>query len=227
MPSKHQTLAAAAVLSIFGLTVSAQDCNSNGIPDSTDVAPTPVSAYLANGSCQSLYTFNFGSAYSLPEPDTDMLIYVDMLGFMTQTTSRYVDVLVNGVFVERLFENDGTNCPHQDSGIVTIPWTDIPDISTLVVSVDTQNAECCGPQPYLEVAVSYDLYSPLDLNQNGVVDSCGCFADLDADGDADIDDVDIYVDWYLNDDPRADFVDDETLNLDDLTAFTDAFTACS
>ena len=75
--------------------------------------------------------------------------------------------------------------------------------------------------------LEYDIYSDHDLNQNGVVDSCECLADVDGDGDTDIDDITIYTDWFLNDDPRADFVDDETLNLDDLTAFTNAFTSCS
>eukprot|EP00913_Durusdinium_trenchii_P005825 g5437.t1 len=221
------SLSAVALLCAPVAHVVGADCNSNGIDDSIDVESDTYFFPLYNSSCHSSYTFSFGSLYTLPQHDTDLNIRVELLGFKTHTTSRYVDVLVNGSFAGRLFEDDGTNCTGVDFDIVTIPWIDVPDLDSIVVTLDMSNAECCGPAPYVACVLQYDVYSDDDLNQNGVVDSCECLADLDADGDADSDDIDIYTDWYLSGDPRADFEDDEVLNLDDLTAFTDAYNACS
>lgn len=65
-----------------------------------------------------------------------------------------------------------------------------------------------------------------DNNGNGQADACeaGCVADTNEDGEVDTRDVVLFLNWWANSDPRADFDDNDLIDTRDVIGFLNAWT---
>ncbi len=157
-----------------------RDCNANGIPDETEVftkidSVSPQTASFGAGFPQSV-----SLPVGTPPAISDVVVNITASGdFAAITEGATLDL--NGVFVADVLFNTGHDCT-----------TTIPDLAhvvinavnyntivgagaavfTLTPSIDS-NADYCGPGlSYANINVQFNGTSPLDLNQDGILDSC-------------------------------------------------------
>ncbi len=157
-----------------------RDCNANGIPDSVDLVS---SIEIAS---PQMITFGAGFPQSTtipagtPRANTPVSVGIVAVGdFASPLEGATLDL--NGIFLADILFNTGHDCA-----------TGIPDVSEVIIDSVTYdtivglgdavftltpsaavNPDYCGTgTSYATINVQFKGVSPLDLNQDGIIDSC-------------------------------------------------------
>ncbi len=223
------------------------DCNGDGVPDECQVEgliafTSGALAPIGDGSPQ---TFQIAQPpVALDDVEINISVRADL-----STTSEYIDVSLNGLFIERIFRTSGEDC------------TTAPLETTITVDVDLFNqltasgsavlefepssavsAELCNLGSFIDadlvclargagdcnrnsVPDSCEIEMGLvsDRNANGLPDSCELTADFDADGDVDATDLATLLGLWGDPGPLGDFDGSGVVGAGDLAVLLSEF----
>lgn len=158
------------------------DCNSNSIPDTCDVI-----VEIATNSGQ-LAPVNTGLTlqYVLADPPLAISAVSIQIAAIADLGSvfEYINVYLNGVQIGHLFESTGLNCPTvPNSTLITLSGLTFNNLTNggaatfeIHPSSHVSSFEC--PNGYVTLSVAYIGQSPLDLDINGIPDTCQCEGDV-------------------------------------------------
>ncbi|MHC4947641.1 MAG: S8 family serine peptidase [Planctomycetota bacterium] len=213
----------------------AEDCNGNVVPDACEVAG-PFSAAsgplgpIGGDTSQAL------AIAAPPAPMSDVTIAVEAVADLVGSI-RFLDVLLNGQLIGRLFLDDGTACPAvPDAGVVSLPlvfWEALVGAGDAVITIDASLpvfTGACGGDSFVAVTVDYAAAGSADADANGVVDACeaACPADCADPGDGVVDVTDllaVLAQWGQAGAP-CDTNGDGFVDVTDLLAVLAAWGAC-
>lgn len=206
----------------------AEDCNNNGVLDSCDVSPTPfseTSPQLGPIGTNSHQAYTFASP---PVADGDVTLTFFAEADINNTQEN-ITVSLNGVQIGVVFDEAGQyfDCSQIGEDTLVVSASDWNMFATggggdIVVDMfasAAMNANACAGNSYVQVAAMYDTpagSTPLDMDGNGIVDSCegGCsLADITTDGTCQVgmsddavtlSDFSCYLSLWSNSQPEAD-----------------------
>jgi len=167
----------------------AEDCNNNGVLDSCDVTPDPfgeTSPQLNPIGTNNHQTYTFVQP---PSAGGDVTLSFRAEADINSPLEN-ITVSLNGVEIGQVFEEpSGTffDCIElaEDELIVSAAsWNSFAslnggDVEVFMFASSSINAAACGGDNFIGVSASYETpagSAPLDLDGNGIVDSCegGC-----------------------------------------------------
>lgn len=165
------------------------DCNRNGVPDECDVSAT----FTASSRQFSPIGAGFSQSFSMTAPPValgDVQLSFAAVSDLGGASER-VDVFMNGRAVGITFGPTGTDCPSTpDADAFTITAELFNGLAAsgrivveLIPSATVSPLQCADP--FIAVTVMYPTPSELDLNQDGIPNSCQLPEDLNGDGDVD------------------------------------------
>ncbi len=168
------------------------DCNSNGVPDVCDVNGTfhSASGALSPIGAGSPQSFVVGAVPLAVGPVTIRVTATADLS----TAAEYIEVLLNGTVIGRVFETGGADCPgtpnvadlSMSSETFNNSVAGGPVVFDLVPSPGV-NADLCTPASSATIELTFDRASVSeDCNENGIPDECESDADCDGDGTRDL-----------------------------------------
>ena len=178
---------------------SSEDCNTNGLPDECDIAGATSEDCNTNGipdECDLSVAISDASGQLTPlgggYPQTHVMnaprlaagnvtLSFEAVGDLN-FSSEYVDVYLNGVWVDEIYRYDGVtnDCPvepDQDQSVLSAATYNAAagtgTVTIEMVATTGVSPTQCSPYTWISVAVSYDaLAASYDCNTNGIPDEC-------------------------------------------------------
>jgi hypothetical protein len=207
------------------------DCDNDGTLDAFQARPRVTQTLGTTDAFGDGIAPLFERGSPLPPAAGDVEITVNATGDLG-TTDEYLSLIFNaGAFTRDVFTGSTSDC--SSTGQRTSFTMSAEDfnaindagISLLVAPTPDVNLNVCSYM-HLSIVLDYRTADPeLDANDDGIIDSCACPADLNADGELNFFDVADYITAYQNMNPIADFTGDGQFNFFDVTAFIAAFNA--
>lgn len=175
------------------------DCNTNGIDDACEATSAPAGVSFDSGTFPSP-NISTGAAvrsfFGLPRLTQPLPIVIEANGGDLGLSIEYIEVLANGVYVGRVFENfQGGDCAEGvQRRVLRIPASAVTfgagQLDIALVPTGAVGSFC--DVATIRVRTLDPVADQLsDANGDGVLDNCqvsGCAGDIDGDGDTDLDD---------------------------------------
>ncbi len=182
---------------------TSEDCDGNDVPDECDIA-NGVSDCNDNGildTCEVLSIFSVASdklsplmvdvklEFLIPMPPEaadDVTMTFVALGDLS-SNPEYVEVLLNGVLLGRVFEFNAANCEEDVATLLVAAETfnDLVNGGDSLIRMEPSDSVDldCARKTFIMVSIDYLRADPdTDANGNGIPDDCELLGDLDGDG---------------------------------------------